>query len=137
MQYDTKHISFLDIEIFIQENRTIGTTVFHKLTAGNTILHVASAHLCPLVISIPYSQYLRLRRICSSEDHFKQEADALGERLLPRGYSLTTLKKAFNKAYRQSRQEVLFKKRDKTGSGTVRLLTSYNRHHSYISTDIC
>lgn len=57
-----------------------------------------SFHPQPLIKSIPYSQYSRLRRNCSSEDHFSTEAVALRDRLLLRGYRNKILKMAYNKA---------------------------------------
>lgn len=41
--------------------------LFRKSTAGNTILHSFSFHPRPLVESIPYGQYLCIKRNCS--DH--------------------------------------------------------------------
>lgn len=65
--------TFLVVKII----KNINGSHFRKLTAGNTILHATSAHPQPLVQSIPYSQYLRLRRNCSTDDSFSLETNPL------------------------------------------------------------
>lgn len=87
-----KHISFLDIEIFIKPNFTLGTTLFQKPKAGNTILKANSGHPSSLVKSIPYGQYLRIKWNCSSQEDFHKQANELKNRLLARGYSKRTFK---------------------------------------------
>lgn len=55
---DDTHIPFLDLLIIKNSNGTIGTNLYRKPTAGNTLLEASSAHPRPLVRSIPYAQYL-------------------------------------------------------------------------------
>lgn len=88
MQFNKSSIAFLDVTFSIDSNGTINTSLYRKPTAGNTILHALSAHPYSLVQCMPFSQYLRLRRECSSEEPFKYEADLLFDRLLARGYLL-------------------------------------------------
>lgn len=110
----------------------VQTTLFRKPTAGNTLLHASSFHPTPLLNSIPYSQYLRLRRICSQEADFKTEADALRIRLTMRGYSKNCIKRAYKKATTFTRDEALFGRRHKEPSSTVRLITTYNSQHNKV-----
>lgn len=145
MQYHERSISILDIQIIIQETGLTETTLFCKSNSGNTILHAGSVHPKPLVSSIPYNQYLGLKRICSSEAHFKQEANALRNRLLARGYSRTMLRKADNRACNRTRKDLLFNSKKKTQSDSVRIiihiiipilyLLYYTRRHSCLRTN--
>lgn len=112
----------------------IHTSLFRKKTAGNTILRAESSHPRPLVQSIPYSEYLRLKRNCSQEVDFKTEAKALRDRLLLRGYSRKCLKKAYNKAVAKDRIDLLYK--NETKEKTVdfkdeglRLITTFSDNH--------
>lgn len=53
---DQKRIYFL--EIFVKPDSTLGTTLFCKPTAENTIFKANSGHPSSLVKLIPYGQYL-------------------------------------------------------------------------------
>lgn len=90
-------VSFLDLEIMLEPDGHITTNLFHKPSAGNTLLHATSAHLAQLVRSIPYAQYLWLCRNCIWEMDFHDQANKLQQRLLARRYSQSLLKKAYNK----------------------------------------
>lgn len=67
MESNENRIAYLDVTLSIEDDGTISTSLYRKPTAGNTILHTTSAHTHSLVQSIPFSQYLLLRRNCSSE----------------------------------------------------------------------
>lgn len=72
----------------------VGTnSLYCEATAGNTKLHASRAHPQPLIRSIPFSQYLRIRCNCSDDPAFQMKANNLMDRLLQRGYSLICLKK--------------------------------------------
>lgn len=131
MQHDIKSITFLDMQIFKQTDSLIKTTLYHKSTAGNTIPHTGSAHPQPVIRSMPYSQYLCLHRIFSSNAHFKQEADAIRDILLVMGCSRTLLWKinTINKLYKQNRVDLLFKTKNKAKSNTVWFITTYTWQH--------
>lgn len=58
-------------------------------------------------MSIPYSQYLRLKRNCSKNADFEKEAKALHFRLKERGYSNNCLKKTYNRAKNQDRMQLI------------------------------
>lgn len=101
--------------------------LFRKSTAGNTVLHSSSFHPRPLVNSIPYSQYLQIKRNCSNEADFKQEAKGLKRRLSERGYSHKCLKKAFSRVDSKNRHNLLFSKKDKsTNNEDTRNITTYS-----------
>lgn len=64
--FDNVQIPFLDLYIFKQPDGKLNTNLYRKPTAGITLLHASSAHPSPLVRSIPYTQYLHLRRNCNA-----------------------------------------------------------------------
>lgn len=108
MQSSLITIAYLDITINITTDGLISTSLYWKPTAGTQFCTRKSAHPQPLIQSIPFSQYLRLKRNCSNDLDFKQEADRLYEWLLARGYGKTSLKKAFKKAVVKPRNTILF-----------------------------
>ena len=61
-----KSVNFLDTKVIKDVQGNISTDIFQKPTDTHQYLHWTSAHPPHLKKSIPYSQGLRLRRICSS-----------------------------------------------------------------------
>lgn len=70
--YSQERITFLDIEIYVNEVGNLCSTIYRKPTAGNTLLHATGSHPKPLVNSIPYSQYHRLKRNCTQEEDLRE-----------------------------------------------------------------
>lgn len=117
--FSDKEISFLDVLIRIEAVGTIGTTLFRKSSAGNSLLRADSAHPVALKKSIPLAQYMRLRRICASLEDFEIQAGELQKRFLARGYSRTLLKRAYHKAKMEDRHCLLYKNVDKNARVTA------------------
>ena len=64
-----KRISFLDTEIYIKDKK-LHTQIFKKETDRQIFLNINSEQPKSLKISIPYSQALRIKRICSTKKDF-------------------------------------------------------------------
>ena len=62
-------LPFLDITLSISEDR-IQTSNFYKETDTHNYLHFSSLHPDHCKRAIPYSQFLRLRRLCSDDNDF-------------------------------------------------------------------
>lgn len=60
--YDQHIKTFLDVQVYAMEDGKIASTLYRKPNAGNTVLHATCFHPSPLVRSIPYNQFLWLRR---------------------------------------------------------------------------
>ena len=131
MSSSDSQIPFLDVTLLKNPDGYISTGLYRKPTAGNTILHASSAHPTSLIGSIPYSQYLRLRRNCSTQESFLREAAGLRDRLLHRGYTKKILKRSFQRANGQIRSHLLVQsgKKSPVGSDTTRLITKYHTQH--------
>lgn len=71
MTFDQQFVSFLDISIYVNLDGTVGFFLYRKPSVGNPVLHATSSHPKPLISSIPYSQYLRLKINCSREEALK------------------------------------------------------------------
>ncbi|XP_056406904.1 uncharacterized protein LOC130298045 [Hyla sarda] len=105
-----------DQEVFIQTN------VYRKPTATNTYLHATSAHPKHMKDAVPVGQYLRIRRICSTDTMFEEQA-----RFKERGYSQRCLKKAYRRA-RETPRQLLQKKPPRISDDTIRYISDYNAH---------
>ena len=75
----------------------ISTNFYVKPTDGHQYLHYKLSHPEHIKNSIPYSQALKLRRICSSEKVFKGHVDQLKEWFLARNYPKNVVNKHINK----------------------------------------
>ena len=73
----TDKLPFLDICMKPQANR-IATSIHYKATDSHSYLNFSSSHPYSCKSSIPYSQFLRLRKICSDDAEWRpllQHAD--------------------------------------------------------------
>lgn len=77
MDVQAHELHFLDVKIFKHPEGFL-TTVYTKPTHRNTLLHYMSFHPQHLKRSLPYSQLLRCRRICSTLHEFKTQAKTMG-----------------------------------------------------------
>lgn len=72
----SKHaICFLDVEVYVSNNG-LHMKLHHKSTAGNITLHSTSFHPRHTINSIPYSEMLRIGRICSGEKDLAEAQSA-------------------------------------------------------------
>lgn len=131
--FSDSDISFLDLKVFKNPMGQIATDLYRKPTAGNT-LHASCSHPCPLICSIPYAQYLRLQRNCTEDGDFLAQAAAL--RTLVRGYTRTNLRKAFNKAFAQTRTSLLYGPPHTNLPQTVKIITKFSIHHNQLRTSL-
>ena len=77
--------TFLDINVSISGNR-LSTSVHYKPTDSHSYLLHSSSHPAHVKNSIPYSQFLRLRRLCSDDTDFSEKAEEMCQFFKARGY---------------------------------------------------
>ena len=85
----------------------LSTDLYSKPTDTNQYLLPSSCHPPRVTKSIPYSQALRIRRICSTDKSLKKRLSQLRNHLKRRGYKQSIIKKSFNKAHNISRSSLL------------------------------
>ena len=86
-------VPFLDVSV-TKKNGDIETTVYRKKTDRNNYLHFSSYHPASLKRGLPYSQMLRLKRICSTESEFEGQSNEMCNRFRQRGYDEQILTKS-------------------------------------------
>ena len=79
-------VNFLDVTVSIAEG-VIETDLYVKPTDSHQYLLSSSCHPFYCKKGIPYSQALRLNRICSKNEFFDKRCNDLEKYLLERGYS--------------------------------------------------
>jgi hypothetical protein len=80
-----KAVNFLDVTVTRTTNG-IETAVYTKPTAAHLYLHYDSNHPTSTKRAIPYSQALRVRKICSTDASFESQIADLVRFFLARGY---------------------------------------------------
>ena len=71
-------VTFLDINISVQDNK-LATSVHYKPTDSHSYLLYSSSHPSHFKDSIPYSQFLRLRRLCSEDSDFNSKCTSTSQ----------------------------------------------------------
>ena len=118
---------FLDISISITEGSDqVQTTVYSKPTDSHSYLLFNSFHPKHLLTSIPFSQFLRLRRICSDEANFISLCDQYKSYFLNRGYPSRLLDRAISKAHSRNRHELLFSSRPRNNDKVLPLVVTHS-----------
>ena len=80
---------------------------FVKPTDARNYLHYSSAHPKSCKHGIPYSQFLRVRRICSDVKQFEHNAIEMARSFIIRGYPPGLIETAMIRARRQNRDDLL------------------------------
>ena len=98
----------------------IETDLFVTPTDNHQYLQSSSCHPFHCKKGIPYSQALRLNRICSETNSFDERCNDLQRFLLERGYSSKLVRKEILRTRKISRNELLGKEKNQ---GNVSKLT--------------
>ena len=126
-------MSFLDTVVYIDKNRRIQTTLYRKPTDTSSYLHFRSSHPKHLKENLPYSQDLRLKRICSEETEYHKDCTKMTDNFIKRGYNKSLVTQQIEKANAKSRHDTLTYKTHKTNKH-IPLTTTINPTHPEIST---
>ena len=110
--YSRKEVKFLDVSVRKKDNQLV-TDFYIKLTDTQQYLHASSCHVYHSKKSIPYSQALRLNRICSENSFYDKRCNELEVWLRERGYSDKLVRQQILKARKQKRKDLLNNMKDK------------------------
>lgn len=130
MDFDSSRISFLDLWI-IHENNTLYTDIFIKPTARNSLLRAASCHPLPLKNSLPYSQFCRVKRICSRQFNFDKNMTEMKKKFGARGYKSTQINSAVDRINTRPRPD-LFQRKVKNKKSSIIFSTKYSKQSEKI-----
>lgn len=117
-------ISFLDTKITLNNNK-LHTTLFKKPTDKHQFLHFESHHPRHCKNAIPFSQIVRLRRLCMNDTDYNQKVDELVETLKNQHYPDNVLHQVKQKSLTLDRQTVLRNSQKNKINGT-NFVTSFS-----------
>ena len=86
-------LPFLDLCLKPTSDRLL-TSIYYKETDTHSYLNYTSSHPARCKNSIPYSQFLRLRRICSEENDFEIKSKEMANFFRTRGYPSNMVQRA-------------------------------------------
>ena len=124
-EYSRDRINFLDVQV-IREGNELVTDLYVKPTDTHQYLHATSCHVSHSKWSIPYSQTLRLNRICSKVEFFDRRCNDLEKWLELRGYGNKRVRKQVLKARKFGRDELLDRERKNKEAPKVILNLTYH-----------
>ena len=110
--YSREEIHFLDVSVR-KTNKQLVTDLYIKPTDTHQYLHASSCHVYHSKKSIPYSQALRLNRICSVNSSYDKRCNELEIWLRERGYSDKLVRQQILKARTHKRKDLLNNMKDK------------------------
>ncbi|KAL8616838.1 hypothetical protein ACOMHN_041757 [Nucella lapillus] len=105
--YGRTNLPYLDVSLSIDPDGHLTSDLHVKPTDAAMILPFNSCHPRHCPRSIPYSQCLRLRRICSEDSVFEKRCQELKVKLQRRGYPGSLIDAAMRKVSDQPRASTL------------------------------
>ena len=112
-------IEFLDVLVYKDHNNMLQITIYRKQTDRQNYLEARSEHPKLLKDSIPYSQALRIKRICSSQQEFLSHTAKMINQFQKRGHDRSLIEQQINKANLQERKQLLKEKKKETATNTT------------------
>ena len=132
-----ERILFLDTEIYIKNNK-LHTKIFRNETDRQLFLEIDSEHPKLLKNSIPYSQALQIKRICSTKKDFDYHSRELKERFLKQSYDQKLTDEQLEKVDRLARDDVLQEKdQEQQDPKRIPLILTYNRFLPSLTAVVC
>jgi hypothetical protein len=126
LEVSQKEVAFLYTTVRLNNGRVV-TDTFCKPTDSHNYLMYDSAHPKKCKDSIPYSQFLRIRRICSDIKDYDKRVISLSSHFLRRGYPKEILEEAAIQGRQKYREELWNLKRAASAStDKVFLISTYH-----------
>ena len=110
-EFDCEPIEFLDTLVYIDEQNKLQATLFRKSSDRQNFLNAKSEHPYSFKKSIPYSQALRIRRICSTFEDYHSHSRKLIEQIFNKGYTKDVVIQQIRKVDQLNRKQLLHKQR--------------------------
>ena len=109
--YSKDRINFLDVQVIRRGNKIV-TDLYVKPTDTHQYLLASSCHVYHCKKSIPYSQTLRINRICSEPEFFDKRCNELESWLLERGYNAKLVRQKVLEGRKFNRNYLLDREKD-------------------------
>jgi len=122
-------LAFLDIKVSIEGNG-LCASVHYKPTDSHSNLLYSSSHPSHVKNSIPYSQFLGLRRLCSGDSDFSLKSEERCDFFDKRGYPASVVQAGHHRAQNIDLQSALQSSQTKTNDRIPFTLTFHPQNHA-------
>ena len=129
-------VHFLDVTVTRGEDNHLLTDLYRKPTDVYRYLHYKSFHPRHHKRSIPYSQFVRVRRICSTRRDYFKHTDNMIASMHQRGYPMKLLLEAQTKASSLTCEDLIHPKTTPTTEKNIPLIVTFDPLHQHISDGI-
>ena len=106
-------VHFLDVNVHLDTEGVISTSQYTKDTDSHNYIDFLSCHPKHCKNGIPYGQFSRLRRICSSIHGFIEQSKIMAGHFLRANYPPKLVQTSFERAYLQDRNTLLTSSKEK------------------------
>ena len=120
---------FLDTTVSVNDDGTLSTDLYTKPTASYQYLHHSSYHNPPVTTSLPKSQFMRIRRICSNITDYDRHAKRFTEHFVKRKFHRKKVEETAQNIRKMNREDLLTYKKQPQTSERVPLVLTY--HHKF------
>ena len=122
-------LALLDIKVSVEGNG-LCTSVHYKPTDSHSYLLYSSSHSSHVKNSIPYSQFLRLRRLCSEDSDFSFKSEEMCNFFDKRGYPASVVQAGHHRAQQIDRQSALQTSQKENNNRIPFTLTFHPHNHA-------
>ena len=127
-------LAFLDIKISIESNG-LCTSVYYKPTDSHSYLVYSSSPPSKVKNSIPFSQFLRLRRLCSDDSVFSEKLEVMCQFFDKHGYPVSFVQAGRHRAQQIDRQSAL-QTAEEENSDRIRFTLTFHPHNHAVKSII-
>ena len=126
-KYSKTKIEFLDVLGYKDINNKFQTTLYKKPIDRQSYLPAKSQHPRSLKESIPYSQVLRVKRICFTNSKFEAHINAIKDQFVKRGYQKNLIENQIDKVAKLDRNVLLADQNKSKKASCLPLSVTFNR----------
>ena len=124
MNHSSVSVPFLDTQISVK-NGQLCTSLYRKPTDKMKLLHFTSSHPRQVKQAIPYSQALRVHRICTDAEDRDQHLQQLETALLHSGYRGDAIREQFDRPTNTPRTDLLTRRQSSSADDRVPFVVEY------------
>ena len=131
IEWSRQKVPFLDTTVLYSPLRGFYTDLYTKPTDTHSYLRYSSCHPPHVMSGLPYSQFLRLRRICNNITDFYVHALSMARDFCDRGYPQLRIWKAIDNVLKLDRISLLAEAKSNTDAKSedginLYFITEYN-----------